>query len=203
MDLNMPLDTFRLHWNMAWRDDDESMRHSKLAKPPPPSCRRCNRLARASFSGPAKLSTLFPGRPLCAHVEAHNLGGQGRPPKLRTGPAGRGRAGGLERGERFAGRCLSSLAGPAGLWLLDAPPGIWRPGTEGPWVCQRGARAYGRAWSGTTPTTRVVGRRGRGLFSGNNVGQSFSRDQPGAQGFSGFRVFRPAGYISSGRSPTR
>ena len=29
------LDVFRLHWNMAWRDDDEPKRHSKLAKSPP------------------------------------------------------------------------------------------------------------------------------------------------------------------------
>jgi hypothetical protein len=47
------LGLFRLHWNMAWRDDDEPRRHSKQAKSPPPSCRRCNRLARASFSGSA------------------------------------------------------------------------------------------------------------------------------------------------------
>lgn len=29
------LDFFRLHWNRTWRDDDESKRHSKLAKSPP------------------------------------------------------------------------------------------------------------------------------------------------------------------------
>lgn len=29
------LDLFRLHWNMAQRDDDEPKRHSKLAKSPP------------------------------------------------------------------------------------------------------------------------------------------------------------------------
>jgi hypothetical protein len=55
--------------------------------------------------------------------------------------ARQGRAGGPERGERCAGGCPLSLAGPAGLRLLDAPPGPGRPGTEGPWAFQRGARA--------------------------------------------------------------
>jgi hypothetical protein len=40
----------------------------------------------------------FAGHPMCAHVEAHKLGGCGKPPNLRHGPAGRGRAGAPERG---------------------------------------------------------------------------------------------------------
>jgi len=97
-------------------------------------------------------------------IEAALAGEQGAPVGWNGGNDLRAGSGTSE-GQRI------SLTGPAGLRPFDAPPGIWRPGTEGPWVCQRGARASGRAWSGTNPTTRAVGRRGRGLFSGNSVGQ--------------------------------
>ena len=175
---------------MAQRDDDESKRHSKLAKSPPPSCRRQGRLARASFSGPAKLSTLFPVRPLTRVVEGHNLGGYGKPPKLRRGPAGRGRAGAPERGERFAGGvfCLGGisegqrvLAGPAGLRPLDAPPGPGRPGTEGPWAFQRGARAEPGV-ERDAPDDPRSGAAGAGSFSGPSVGlRVLSGEQRGDQ----------------------
>lgn len=175
-----------MHWNMAQRDDDESKRHSKLAKSPPPSCRRQGRLARASFSGPAKLSTLFPGRPLCAHVEGHNLGGYGKPHKLR-GPL-RGSKGPRcpVTGGTSCGRVSLSLAGPAGLWPFDAPPGPWRPGTEGPWAFQRGARAEPGV-ERDEPDDPRSGAAGAGSFSGDSVGLSFSRDQRGLRVFQDFR----------------
>ena len=94
------------------------------------------------------------------------------------------------------------FAGPAGLRLLDAPPGPWRPGTEGPWACQRGARAKPGV-ERDDPDDPRSGAAGAGSFSGDSVGRSFSRDQLRAQGFSGFPVFRPAGYISFGPGPTR
>ena len=62
---------------------------------PPPSCRRRSRLAKACFFGSA-IKVPLPIRPLCAHVEGHNLGGCGKPPKLR--PPARG-AGAPERGD--------------------------------------------------------------------------------------------------------
>jgi len=98
-------------WLSAMTTNQSATRNWR--SPPPPSCRRQGRLARASFSGPAKLSTLFPVRPLTRVVEGHNLRGRGRPRKLRRGPAGRGRAGAPERGERPAGGGFVS-AGSAG-----------------------------------------------------------------------------------------
>lgn len=68
---------------------------------------------------------------------------------------------------------LSLLAGPAGLRLLDAPPGPWRPGTEGPWAFQRGARAEPGVERDDTDDPRS-GAAGAGSFSGDSVGLSFS-----------------------------
>jgi len=86
-------------------------------------------------------------------------------------------------------RGAKGLAGPAGLWLLDAPPGIWWPGTEGPWVCQRGARAEPGV-ERDDPDDPRSGAAGAGSFSGDSGGLSFSWDQPRAQGFFRNSVFQ-------------
>lgn len=95
MDLHMPLDTCRLHWNIAWRDDDESRRYSKLAKHMGPPALLPT--VQPSGEGKALRTGLYaPGPPLCAHVEAHNLGGWGKPTKLRRPLHG-------SKGRRWAG----------------------------------------------------------------------------------------------------
>jgi hypothetical protein len=138
------LDFFQLHWNIAWRDDDEPKRHSKLAKSPPPSCRRQSRLARASFSGPA-IKVPFAGPSSDARRGGARFWAAGRADQNRGGCGRRcpGTGGTLYGRVSFvlAGTVgAEGLAGPAGLRQFDAPPGQWRPGTEGPWAFQRGQR---------------------------------------------------------------
>ncbi len=148
MDVHMPW-TFSActgTWLGGMTTNQGAIRNKR--SPPPPSCRRQSRLARASFSGSA-IKVISPIRPLCAHVEAHNLRGCGKPRKLRRGPAGRGRAGVPERGERCAGGVFvfSGISGGQRVWRVRRGLGCWMP-----------RRGFGGR-----------GRRGRGLFSGAPV----------------------------------
>lgn len=135
---------------------------------PRPPADGVSRLARACFFGSA-IKVPLPIRPLCAHVEAHNFGGCGKPPKLRRGKA----APVCRNGGTSCGRLPMLERARRGIGSLMPRRGIGGRG-------RRGLRPF----SGATMADRVVGRRGRGLSSGLTVGQRFSwRAQRGANLF--------------------